>query len=59
VLRPAEYRYKADKCVRLAAEATDAKVRSAYEEVARSYRQLAAEVEMLEERMKEGPTMES
>ena len=46
MLNPDEYRRKADECVRLAAQATDPKVRSNYEEVARSYRHLAAEVEM-------------
>lgn len=55
MLSPAEYRYKADECVRQAAEATDPKQRSAYEEVARSYRQLAAEIEMWEERMRGEP----
>ena len=52
MLSPAEYRCKADECVRQAAEATDPKQRSTYEEVARSYRQLAAEIEMWEERMR-------
>jgi hypothetical protein len=46
MLNPEEYRRKADECVRLAAQASDSKVRSDYEEVARSYRQLAAEVEI-------------
>jgi hypothetical protein len=36
--------------VRLAAQATDPKVQSDYEQVARSYRQLAAEIEMWQER---------
>jgi hypothetical protein len=54
VLNPDEYRRKADECVRLAAQAVDPNVQSAYEEVARSYRQLAAEVEMWQERM-DGP----
>jgi hypothetical protein len=40
--------------VRLAAQATDPGVQSAYEEVARSYRHLAAEVEMWEEHIRAG-----
>ena len=46
MLNPGEYRRKAEQCVRLAAQTSDPKVRSDYEEVARSYRHLAAEVEM-------------
>lgn len=46
MLDPVVYRRKADECVRLAAQAADSKVRSSYEEVARTYRQLAADVEM-------------
>ena len=46
MLSPAEYRRKADECVRLGAQATDPKVRSNYQGAARSYRHLAAEVEM-------------
>jgi hypothetical protein len=49
VLSPDEYRRKAEDCVRLAAQATDPNMRSAYEEVARSYRDLAAEVETWQE----------
>jgi hypothetical protein len=55
VLSPAEYRRKADECVRLAAQATEPSVRSAYEEVARAFRHLAAEVEMWDERARGGP----
>ena len=55
MLTPDEYRRKADECVRLAAQATDPKVLSAFEEVARSYRHLAAEVEMWQERMGGAP----
>jgi hypothetical protein len=55
VLNPDEYRLKADECVRLAAQATDPNVQAAYEEVARSYRHLAAEVEMWQVRMHEDP----
>jgi hypothetical protein len=46
---PDEYRRKADECVRRAVQATDPSVQSAYEEVARSYRHLAAHIEMWEE----------
>jgi hypothetical protein len=51
---PDEYRRRADKCVRRAAQANDPSVQSAYEEVARSYRHLAAEIEMWEERKNGG-----
>ena len=54
MLNPAEYRRKADECIRAAAQATDPKVRSEYEKVARSYRHLAAEVEMWQQRMHGG-----
>ena len=50
MLTPDKYRRKADECMRLAAQATDPKVQSAYEEVAECYRHLAAEVEIWQER---------
>jgi hypothetical protein len=46
---PDEYRRKAKDCLRLAAQATDPKVQSAYVDAARSYRHLAAEIELWEE----------
>ena len=46
MLNSAEYRRKADECMRRAAQAIDPEVRSDYQEAARSYLQLAAEVEM-------------
>jgi hypothetical protein len=52
---PDDYRRKADECVRRAAQAADPSVRSAYEEVAQSYRRLAAEIEIWEDRKFGGP----
>jgi hypothetical protein len=51
ILSPEEYRLKAEECMRKAAKATDPSVQSSYEDAARCYRHLAAEVEMWDERL--------